>query len=61
MHPTEWLSGEIAGNLAAFCLAHNVSPTQVRHAPALLAAFQAQLEDSGITTHWNEILTASKR
>ena len=58
MHPTEWLSGEIAGNLAAFCLARDVSPPEVRHTPALLSAFQAQLEDGGVTTRWGEISRA---
>lgn len=56
MHPTEWLSGEVAGHLAAFCLTRGVSPSQVRHTPELLLAFQAQLEDGGITIRWSEIL-----
>ncbi len=52
MHPTEWEAGEIAGNLAAFCLERAVRPVDIRQNPALLAAFQARLEDGGITTRW---------
>ncbi len=57
MHPTEWEAGEIAGNLAAFCLEHGVSPADIRQTPALLAAFQARLETGGITTRWPGITT----
>ncbi len=55
VHPIEWLSGEIAGNLAAFCLRSDVTPRQVDQTPALLSAFQAQLEADGITTRWSEV------
>jgi hypothetical protein len=61
MHPTEWLSGEIAGNLAAFCLRQGVDPTQVRNTPELLCTFQRQLRDSGITTQWAEIIPLTQR
>jgi hypothetical protein len=69
MHPTEWLAGEIAGNLAAFCLrggadpyapvastAPRVEPTEVRNTPTLLAAFQEQLRRSGVTLTWDDVL-----
>lgn len=52
MHPTEWEAGEIAGNLAAFCLERGVYPADVRQNSALLSAFQSRLEEAGITTHW---------
>ena len=55
MHPIEWLSGEIAGHLAAFCLARDVTPHTIRATPELLAAFQAILEKDGITTRWRPI------
>ena len=54
-HPTEWLAGEVAGHLAAFCLQHHVLPTDVRHTPAFLSAFQSQLEADGIPTRWSEV------
>ena len=57
MHPTEWLAGEIAGNLAAFCLRRGVeNPSTVRSTPDLLSAFQEQLHASGITTRWAQVL-----
>ncbi len=55
-HPTEWLCGEIAAHLAAFCLGHDVEPAQVRETPALLSAFQSQLEADGVTTRWSAVL-----
>jgi hypothetical protein len=58
MHPTEWLVGEVAGSLAAFCLKNNIAdPATVRNTPELLATFQQELRDSGITLYWSEILT----
>jgi hypothetical protein len=51
VHSTEWLVGEIAGNLAAFCLQRDVQPSDVRSTPALLSDFQEQLEGDGITIH----------
>jgi hypothetical protein len=56
MHPTEWLVGEIAGHLAAFCLRRDVDPSPVRNTPGLLADFRAQLERGGITTRWSDVL-----
>jgi len=58
MHPTEWEAGEIAGNLAVFCLERAVPPADVRRDPALLSAFQARLEDRGITTRWPDMSPA---
>jgi hypothetical protein len=56
MHPTEWLAGEIAGNLAAFCLLRNVLPTAARSNPELLAAFQGQLAATGVPLRWRDII-----
>ena len=63
MHPTEWLVGEVAGNLAAFCLRRDIdAPSVVRNDPALLAAFQAMLRENGVTLYWRDILSdANKR
>jgi hypothetical protein len=57
MHPTEWLAGEVAGTLAAFCLQRGIAdPAQVRDTPDLLAAFQSDLRAAGVTLYWSEIL-----
>ncbi|MBC8103309.1 MAG: FAD-dependent oxidoreductase [Cytophagales bacterium] len=57
MHPTEWLVGEVAGMLAAFCLREGFSdPLAVRQTPQLLREFQAKLRGAGIPLHWSEIL-----
>ncbi len=55
MHPTEWLAGEVAGTLAAFCLENRVRPAQVRETPDLLAAFQSRLAAGGVTLRWSEV------
>ena len=57
MHPTEWLVGQVAGSLAAFCLQRHISdPTAVRETPELLSAFQDQLRRDGVTLYWSDIL-----
>ncbi|MES2460433.1 MAG: FAD-dependent oxidoreductase [Armatimonadota bacterium] len=59
MHPTEWLIGEVAGTLAAFCLQRGLTaPSVVRETPEILADFQTELRQSGIALHWSEILNA---
>ncbi len=57
MHPTEWLAGEVAGSLAAFCIKNDVDdPAKVRATPELLQAFQADLRNAGVALSWREIL-----
>jgi hypothetical protein len=57
MHPTEWLCGEVAGTLAAFCLKRGLfDASPVRDDPALLAEFQQTLRAQGVTLYWSEIL-----
>ncbi len=56
MHPTEWLAGEVAGNLAAFCLEKDLLPDAVREQTGLLQEFQQRLETSGIPLRWSTIL-----
>ncbi len=59
MHPTEWLIGEAAGTLAAFCIRRDIDdPSEVRETPALLAAFQQQLRQNGFSLYWSEIIDA---
>src|SRR5205085_7014199 len=53
LHPVEWNIGESAGALAAFCLARDVQPRQVREKPELLGEFQRALTDAGVLLEWN--------
>ncbi len=55
LHPVEWNIGEAVGELAAFCLARKHSPRAVRATPALLQAFQKQLQAQGIPLTWPTI------
>ncbi len=57
MHPTEWLVGEVAGSLAAFCIRNNIAdPSTVRDTPERLKEFQDNLHAAGITLNWSEVL-----
>jgi hypothetical protein len=57
MHPTEWLCGEIAGSLAAFCLEKKIyDPSAIRDAPPLLAEFKESLSAQGVTLDWRSAL-----
>lgn len=58
VHITEWNIGEAAGALAAFCLARNLRPRQVRNTPALLEDFQAVLVSQGVELDWPRVETA---
>lgn len=48
LHPVEWNVGEVAGALAAHCLASNTTPRAVRNNPRLLEEFQAHLIRDGV-------------
>jgi hypothetical protein len=64
LHPVEWNIGEAAGALAAYCLENELSPKQVRNAPARLQAFQRVLSDVlGIELAWPryDMLSSDKR
>ncbi|MCC2671878.1 MAG: hypothetical protein K0Q72_4349 [Armatimonadetes bacterium] len=56
MHPTEWLAGEVAGHLAAFCIRNQVDPKAVRNTPELLTRFREQLKTAGVPMSWKEII-----
>ena len=53
LHPTEWNIGEAAGALAAYCLAHHLTPRQVRNDQQHLRDFQAMLANKlGFMLEW---------
>jgi hypothetical protein len=52
LHPVEWNIGEAAGALVAFARRRGVLPAAVRHRPALLAEFQADLQARGVELRW---------
>lgn len=54
LHPVEWNIGEAAGHLAAYCLAEDVTPHAVHAAPVRLAAYQRELDETGVERHWPE-------
>ncbi len=57
MHPTEWLVGEVAGTLAAYCLTRDLTPASVRAHAERLREFQEVLTARGVTLRWSRILT----
>lgn len=52
LHPVEWNIGEVAGALAAWCLARGLTPRQVRNTPGHLADFQREIVRQGVETDW---------
>ena len=52
LHPVEWNIGEVAGALAAFCLAQKQSPRAVRNRKTSLADFQKLLQHDGVRLAW---------
>jgi hypothetical protein len=55
LHPTEWHVGEIAGLLAAHCLAHGLVPEQVHADQQQLEGFQRRCDGQGIERDWPDI------
>ncbi|HEU5486760.1 MAG TPA: FAD-dependent oxidoreductase [Microlunatus sp.] len=55
LHPVEWNIGEVAGALAAHCLATGRVPEQVRAVPAHLETFQRQLRADGVELAWPRV------
>ena len=52
LHPVEWNIGEVAGNLAAACLAQKCYPREIRNNPKKLKDFQNLLIKKGIEIQW---------
>jgi hypothetical protein len=52
LHPVEWNIGEVAGALAAWCLARGLTPRQVRNTAGHLADFQRELVRQGVELDW---------
>ncbi len=55
LHPTEWIIGEAAGLLAAFCIETSVAPRQVHRDARRRADFQALLARQGIDLKWPSV------
>ncbi|MBX7103595.1 MAG: FAD-dependent oxidoreductase [Gemmataceae bacterium] len=52
LHPVEWNIGEASGALAAYCLAKQLKPKQVRADSARLGEYQKILRDHGVELEW---------
>jgi hypothetical protein len=52
LHPVEWNIGEVAGRLAAYCLAQGTTPRGVRNSPKRLRDFQSLLTRTGVELAW---------
>jgi hypothetical protein len=55
LHPVEWNVGEVAGALAAHCLAHGLEPHQVHDTATHLTDFQSELIRDGVELAWPEV------
>lgn len=54
LHPVEWNIGEAAGHLAAFCVANGTTPHAVHADTTQRAAYQGELDATGVERHWPE-------
>lgn len=52
LHPIEWVIGEAAGTLAAFCVEHGVEPKDVRADESKLRELQSVLVHQGVEIGW---------
>jgi len=52
LHPIEWVIGEAAGTLAAFCVEHGVEPSAVRRDETTLRELQSMLVQQGVEIAW---------
>jgi hypothetical protein len=52
LHPVEWVIGEAAGTLAAFCVERGLDPTAVRASRDCLGDFQSLLVSQGVEIAW---------
>ncbi|MGW6579892.1 FAD-dependent oxidoreductase [Streptomyces globisporus] len=55
LHPVEWNIGEVAGALAAHCVAENVEPHRVQAEDKRFEVFARLLERDGIQRHWPDV------
>ncbi|GAA3514637.1 FAD-dependent oxidoreductase [Actinocatenispora rupis] len=55
LHPVEWNVGEVAGELAAYCLRHGVPPHQVHADATHSAEFGRVLDAAGVERHWPDV------
>lgn len=60
VHPIEWLIGEVAANIATYCIKTNSSPNELYHSQTQVTELQTQLQESGIPLHWPDSLQVSK-
>ncbi|CAM5257710.1 FAD-dependent oxidoreductase [Streptomyces badius] len=55
LHPVEWNIGEVAGALAAHCVAENVEPHRVQAEDKRFEVFARLLERDGVQRHWPDV------
>ncbi len=55
LHPVEWNVGEVAGALAAHCLANGTEPHQVHATGHRLRTFQDELVADGVELAWPQV------
>jgi hypothetical protein len=55
LHPVEWNVGEVAGEIAAFCLDSPLEPRDVQADPDTFTRFAAVLDRHGIERRWPEV------
>ena len=57
LHPVEWVIGEAAGSLAAFCVERRVEPHAIRTNESKLRELQSLLVHQGVEIEWPQLWT----
>ena len=55
LHPVEWVIGEAAGSLAAFCAERRVEPHAIRANESKLRELQSLLVHQGVEIEWPQL------
>jgi hypothetical protein len=59
VHPIEWVVGEAAGTLAAYCVGHGIEPRAVRSTESKLRELQSLLVRQGVELEWPRVAPVS--
>jgi hypothetical protein len=61
LHPIEWAMGEAAGELAAYCMDHDLTPHAVHADSALVRGLQDRLVAGGVPIFWYDNVSPDSR
>jgi hypothetical protein len=60
LHPVEWVIGEAAGSVAAYCLEHSIEPSDLRASEPALEDLQRVMVNQGAELSWPRLAPVRK-